>query len=87
MKKKLYIVLVEIASLAIIATLVCVSLIFYMGFEKQVLSDLELTTQTYTLLSIDQIEEMENNDYLKKNIRVSIITPEGNVIYDNKRII
>ena len=83
MKRKLYFVLVEIATLAIIATLLCVSFLFYIGFEKQVLSDLELTTQTYSLLSIDQIKYMENNEYLKKNIRVSIITPEGEVIYDN----
>lgn len=83
MKRKLYFVLVEIATLAIIATLVCVSILFYIGFEKQVLNDLELTTQTYRLLSADRIKEMENNDFLKKNIRVSIITPEGEVIYDN----
>jgi len=83
MKRKLYFVLVEIATLAIIATLLCVSFLFYIGFEKQVLSDLELTTQTYSLLSVDQIKDMENNEYLKKNIRISIITPEGEVIYDN----
>lgn len=83
MKRKLYFVLVEIATLAIIATLVCVSILFYIGFEKQVLNDLELTTQTYSLLSPDRIKEMEKNDFLKKNIRVSIITPEGEVIYDN----
>lgn len=83
MKKKLYIVLVEIATLAILSTLICVSLLFYFGFEKQVLSDLELTTQTYSLMSLDEIQKMENNDYLTKNIRVSIVTPNGKVIYDN----
>ena len=83
MKRKLYIVLIEIASLAIIVTLVCVSVLFYMGFEKQVISDLELITQTYSLLSADRIKDMESNEYLKKNIRVSVITPDGEVIYDN----
>ena len=84
MKKRLYVVLVEIASLAIMLTLLCVSILFYIGFEKQVLNDLELTTQTYSLLTLDQIKEMENNEYLKKNIRISIVTPDGEVIYDNK---
>ncbi len=83
MRKKLYIVLVEIATLAILVTLICVSVLFYLGFEKQVLSDLELTTRTYSMLSLEQIEKMETNEYLQKNIRVSIITPEGKVIYDN----
>ncbi len=83
MKKKLYVVLVEIASIAILSTLVCVSLLFYKGFENQVLGDLELTTQTYSLMTLGQIEEMENNDYLKSNIRISIITPQGTVLYDN----
>jgi len=83
MKKKLYVVLVEIASLAILLTIMCVSFLFYKWFEKQVLSDLELTTQTYSLMTVDQIEEMENNEYLRKNIRISIVTPDGKVIYDN----
>jgi two-component system phosphate regulon sensor histidine kinase PhoR len=83
MKKKLYMVLVEIASLAILLTIVCVSVLFYKGFEKQVLGDLELITETYSLLSLEQIQEMENNEYLQKNIRVSIVTPGGEVIFDN----
>ncbi len=83
MRKKLYIVLVEIATLAILVTLICVSFLFYIGFEKQVLGDLELTTRTYSLMSPEQIEKMEENEYLQKNIRVSIITPDGEVIYDN----
>ncbi len=83
MKRKLYIVLVEIATLAILVTLICVSFLFYIGFEKQVLGDLELTTRTYGLMTTAQIEKMEENDYLQKNIRISIITPDGEVIYDN----
>ena len=83
MKRKLYIVLVEIATLAILVTLICVSVLFYIGFEKQVLGDLELTTRTYGLMTTEQIEKMEENNYLQKNIRVSIITPDGEVIYDN----
>ena len=83
MKKKLYVVLVEIASLAILLTIICVSVLFYKWFEKQVLSDLELTSQTYGLMTLDQIEEMEKNEYLKKNIRISVVTPDGKVIYDN----
>ena len=35
MKRKLYIVLIEIATLAILVTLLCVSFLFYKGFEKQ----------------------------------------------------
>ena len=34
-------------------------------------------------MDLNQIKEIENNDYLKKNIRVSVVTPEGSVIYDN----
>ena len=83
MKRKLYIVLIEIATLAILVTLICVSFLFYIGFEKQVLGDLELTTRTYGLMTTAQIEKMEENDYLQKNIRISIITPDGEVIYDN----
>ena len=83
MKRKLYIVLIEIATLAILVTLLCVSFLFYKGFEKQVLGDLELITRAYSTMPLEQIEKTKDNDYLQKNIRVSIITPNGKVIYDN----
>ena len=83
MKKKVYILLVEIASLAILLSLITVSAIFYRGFESQVFFDLESSAHLYAALDIDTIRSMEEDEFLTNSMRVSIIDKNGKVLYDN----
>ena len=87
MKKKVNILLMLIASLAILLSLVCVSFVFYKAFEKQIMSDLEITAQIYKQISVEQISEIEQDESIKNTIRVSIISPKGEVIYDNNALV
>ena len=83
MKKKVYLLLVEIASIAILLSLITVSAIFYRGFESQVFFDLESSAHLYAALDIETIRAMEEDDFLTSSMRVSIIDKDGKVLYDN----
>ncbi len=83
MKKKVYLLLIEIASIAMLFTLIFTCFIFYKGFEKQVFLDLETTAHLYASLDINYLSGTEKDSFLKNHIRVSVINPEGIVIYDN----
>lgn len=79
MKKKINKQFLCVAVIAIVSTLVLLTGVFYNLFQKQVLEDLK----TLTLV-------MEENDtYMEENqaVRVTLIQPDGNVIYDNEVII
>ncbi len=83
MKKKINMQLIGIAVVSILATLVLTSAAFYKLFCGQVFADLK----TYS-------EILENADYmenpsdtlldLNEELRVTIITAEGNVVFDNR---
>lgn len=87
MKKRVYLLLVKIASIAILLSVILVSLIFYKGFEKQTFLDLETTAHLYAALDTDSISQAEEDSFLKNHIRVSIINPEGEVLYDNNALV
>lgn len=87
MRKKVYVLLVEIATIAILSVLATVSLIFYKGFEAQIFNDLETTAHLYANLDLEAINSMEEDSYLRNSIRISIVDKDGTVLYDNNAAI
>ncbi len=83
MKKRIYTQLIIIAILSILATLVLTGAAFYNLFHKQVFEDLRV-------YSVILEEEALNGKWEEQppisgdTLRVTLIGPEGNVIYDNK---
>ena len=87
MKRRVYFLLTHISLIAIILSLLTVSFIFYKGFEKQIFNDLEIVAHLYAELDLETINEIETDNFLKHQIRVSVINSEGIVIYDNNAAI
>ena len=83
MKRRVYFLLTHISLIAIVLSLLTVSFIFYKGFEKQIFNDLEIIAHLYSDLNLETINNIEDDTFLKNNIRVSVIDKEGTVIYDN----
>ena len=82
MRKRIHRQLVGIAVLAIMATLLLVSFVFYNLFQKQVMEDLK----SYTII-LSKIEESSDTllrDYVprKDDIRITLINAEGEVTFD-----
>ena len=87
MKKRVYLLLTQIALLAILCSLITISFVFYKGFEKQVFNDLEIIAHLYADLDMETIDSIEEDVFLTNNIRVSVIDADGTVIYDNNAAI
>ncbi len=87
MKKRVYLLLTQIALLAILCSLITISFVFYKGFEKQVFNDLEIIAHLYADLDMETIDSIEEDVFLTNNIRVSVIDADGTVIYDNNAVI
>lgn len=83
MKRKVYLLLTQIASLAFLCSLVTIAVIFYKGFEEQIFRDLETIAHLYAQLDKETIQEMEEDPFLKKDVRISLISKDGTVLYDN----
>lgn len=83
MKRRIYFLLTHISLIAIILSLLTASFIFYKGFEKQIFNDLEIVAHLYADLDRETINGIEKDNFLKNNIRVSVIDADGTVLYDN----
>lgn len=87
MKKRIYLMLAQIATLAFLGSLLTVFFVFYKGFEKQIFRDLEIVAHLYEQLDENAIQNIEEDSFLTKNIRISIIASDGTVLYDNDAVI
>ena len=87
MKKKINIRLVGIAVLAVIATVIGITIIYYSLFQKQVRADLTVSakllkdTHYFEVANIDTDEIDLSTDI--DELRVTWIDENGNVLYDN----
>ena len=83
MKKKINVQFMIIASLAIVLTLVLVIGTFYELFKKQIFDDLEV--YTHILENTATLENAEENNYYcsAENLRITMITQDGAVLYDS----
>lgn len=83
MKKKIYIRLVGIATLAIVLTLLFVSSIFYEILREQVLHDLRTEAALLRAFSHDEIVNGNIPRIAEEDLRITLIGPDGVVQYDN----
>lgn len=82
MKQKINLRLVSIAILAIFVTLISITAVYYGIFQERVKKDLEIQAR---LLSEAGISDLVENEGLigDKDIRITWISKEGEVIFDN----
>lgn len=82
MKKKINLQLLEIATLAIISTMVITVAIFYNLFTNQVMDDLKSYTYIIEKLAKDQ-NFKQLNELNSEHLRITIIGQGGSVLYDS----
>lgn len=83
MKKKINRQLMIIAALAVIGMLFFMSVGFYRIFQSQVMEDLKNYADVLSKSDILQEPEAKRYDFEKDNVRTTVVTPEGQVIYDS----
>lgn len=83
MKKKINRQLMIIAALAVIGMLFFMSIGFYRIFQSQVMEDLKNYADVLSKSDILQEPEVKRYDFEKDNVRTTVVTPEGQVIYDS----
>lgn len=83
MKKKINRQLMIIAALAVIGMLFFMSVGFYRIFQSQVMEDLKNYADVLSKSDILQEPEVKRYDFEKDNVRTTVVTPEGQVIYDS----
>lgn len=84
MKKKINIQFILLAVLAIATTVLILTGVFYEAFQKEVLSNLQ--TSARVLAGTNVFDDMDHITYdsSNKDLRITIITRNGKVIYDNE---
>lgn len=83
MKKKIGIQMMCVVTLAILSTVILVMFAFYELFKKQVLEDLSINAhllQAENALTLESLQRYSSN---YDDLRITLIGPEGNVIYDS----
>lgn len=85
MKQKINMRLIGIAVLAVLATLVCMTFIYYSLFQRQVRKDLRIDAQVLGETgAFDDVSSLARNfDIAKEDLRITWIDKDGTVLYDN----
>lgn len=82
MKKKINSRLISISVVAVIVTMLAITLVYYSLFQERVKEDLETEALLINAAGIENITENEElSGY--KNIRITWISHDGEVLYDN----
>ncbi|MGN0431125.1 MAG: ATP-binding protein [Lachnospiraceae bacterium] len=83
MKKRINFQLMAIATVAIFATMLLISCVFYELYKSQITEDLR--TYSELLVETDLLDEVVNHEYSlsEEYIRMTIIGTDGTVYYDN----
>lgn len=82
MKQKINIMLIAISTLAILATMCSITLVYYRLFQEQIKKDLRTQAR---ILSTTGLHELAQNDDIigDKEIRITWIADNGDVLFDN----
>lgn len=85
MKQKINVRLIGIAVLAVLATLICMTCVYYSLFQKQVRKDLQVQAQVLgeTGAFQDVQTRAKSFDIAKEDLRITWIDTDGTVLYDN----
>ncbi len=82
MKKKINRQLLLISSMAVIVTLILVLTVFYRLFQEQIFADLSTCAHVLAAIENEQGEQAVYGSSLE-DVRITIITADGTVSYDN----
>ena len=84
MKRKINMQFILLAVLAIATTVLILTGVFYEAFQKEVLSNLQ--TSARVLVGTNVFNDMDHITYdsSNKNLRITIISKDGTVLYDNE---
>ena len=85
MKQKINVRLIGIAVLAVLATLICMTCVYYSLFQKQVRKDLKIQAQVLGETgAFDDVRiPAKSFDIAKEDLRITWIDTDGTVLYDN----
>ena len=90
MRNKINFRIVGVAILAIIATVIGTTIIYYNLFEKQVMSELRLSAKLLTMQIYSTDSQSDNSltpfNYISddlKELRITLVDKDGIVTYDN----
>lgn len=85
MKQKINVRLIGIAVLAVLATLICMTCVYYSLFQKQVRKDLQVQAQVLGETGAFQDAQTwaKSFDIAKEDLRITWIDTDGTVLYDN----
>ena len=85
MKQKINVRLIGIAVLAVLATLICMTCVYYSLFQKQVRKDLQVQAQVLGETGAFQNVQTrpKSFDIAKEDLRITWIDTDGTVLYDN----
>lgn len=87
MKRKINTRLVLIAIIAVVATMVSITIAYYGMFQRQIRSDLEVSAKllkdTHYFESIDDYEDAIDMSTDIEDLRVTWVAADGTVLYDN----
>lgn len=82
MKQKINLRLIGISVLAVLATLICITYVYYGLFQEQIRRDLETEAMLIAEAGISGL--IENEVIIAENeIRITWISPDGKVLFDN----
>lgn len=83
MSKRIKIILVGITEFTTAFALLFAGIIFYQVYEKQIYEDLKLMASLIEEMNYLEVVENNSGNLPGKNLRISIISEDGVVIYDN----
>jgi len=84
MKKKINKMLTLIATLAIVGTMVLITILYYDLFRKQVMEDLRVYTMLVKESNDVEAVERIGEHVAEQKIRITLIGSDGEVLYDNR---
>lgn len=88
MKQKIHVRLIQIAVLAILTTMICVTAVYYHLFLRQVGRDLQTNAQILANAGmfsgeLQEEKKMDETGFHQDNLRITWIAADGTVLYDN----
>ena len=83
MKKKINVYMMLLAGLAIMITLVLLTLVYYGNFRQQVIYDLRTTCHLLSDMYDASDDYIETAGDSAEELRVTLISPSGEVLYDS----
>jgi two-component system phosphate regulon sensor histidine kinase PhoR len=84
MKQKINMRLMAIAVLAVLATTVCITFLYYALFRKQVKNDLRISAELIQAAGVSELVEKESV-LSNENLRITWIDKDGTVLFDNDK--